>query len=269
MDSLSCKFRINIPKIIWQTGRDSYENLQYPLTNCANTWMQLNPDWEYRYADQKKKYSDIVEFGDQDFIELSEHLFGKYIADLWRYIMLYQHGGVYSDLDSICWLSLDMVEYNLVSLDTQVIVSNESGYNNLGNHAVYAKDNKTEYCSPCYEFSRIIKSGPQGKPTWMNNGAFAAIKESEVLKNVLDEVKYRFRLFKDLHKDGFDISHEMLRFTVDCSAFEVGVTKNENLISRTFINSIQSYVYNNSDKQMFRDIFADVQCYSYNKINFS
>ena len=264
----SLKINIDVPKIIWQTGIDEYSNLKYPFTLNVKTWQDLNPDWEYRYASQSQKYLDIYEYGDEELTELSKHLHGPFIADLWRYIMLYQYGGVYSDLDSINYISLETLRYNVTSPECQIIVSNNSGYSNRLNSPLYKLDDDIIDCPPCLKFSELISSGIYGQEMWMDNGAFASIKQSKPLKNVLNEIKFRFKTFKEIHENNFDYSHEMLRFVLDCSAFEVGVKKEENLISRTFIYDIQSY--NDYDGlKAFKDYFTDIHSYKTSKVLFS
>jgi hypothetical protein len=267
-DALQFKFRINVPKIIWQTGIDEYEDLKYPFNLNVKTWQDLNPDWEYRYASQSQKYLDIYEYADEELIELSKYLYGPFIADLWRYIMLYQHGGVYSDLDSINAVSLEILPTNVTSHECQTIVSNDSGYNNKLNSPIYFLNGEKLDCLPCLKFSELIVSGIYGQEKWLNNGGFAAIKNSKPLKNVLDEIKFRFKLFKEVHENNFDAGHEMLRFIVDCSAFEVGLKKEENLISKTFIYDVQSQGDYNGLK-VFKDFFININSYKISRILFS
>jgi hypothetical protein len=88
------------------------------------------------------------------------------------------------------------------------------------------------------------------------------------LKNVLDEIKFRFKLFKEVHENNFDAGHEMLRFIVDCSAFEVGLKKEENLISKTFIYDVQSQGDYNGLK-VFKDFFININSYKISRILFS
>jgi hypothetical protein len=264
--ALGYNISIEIPNIIWQTGKDDYESLEYPYNLNANTWQTINPNWEYRYANEEQKRNDIYNYGDQDFIELSKYLEGAFLADLWRYIMLYQHGGVYSDLDSINALSLDILPYNITSRKCETIVSNDGGYTNFG-PAVYNYSSKVRPCLPCLEFTEIIKTGVYGQDQWMNNNGFAAIPRSKPLEYVLDEVRRRFNIFKETHGNKIQGSHEIINHVVDCSAFEVGVTKDESLISRTFIYSVQSHG-NNNGKKLFKDYFTDVYSYTTSNVFF-
>jgi hypothetical protein len=264
--ALGYKLSIEIPKIIWQTGKDDYEALKYPHDLNVNTWQTINPNWSYRYANQEQKRNDIYNYGDQDFIELSKYLESAFLADLWRYIMLYQHGGVYADLDSINALSLDILPYNITTSRCQTIVSNDRGYTNFG-PTVYNYANQVKPCLSCLEFTKRIKTGVYGQDQWMNNNEFAAIARSKPLEYVLDEVRRRFNIFKETHNNNIKGTHEIINHVVDCSAFEVGVTKDESLISKTFIYAVQSHG-NNNGKKLFKDYFTDVYSYTTSNVFF-
>lgn len=268
-NALEFRFKVEIPKIIWQTGKDAYNELKYPFNINVTTWQKLNPDWEYRYADQNKTYEDIASYGDTELVDLSKYLDGPFLADLWRYIMLYQYGGVYADLDSINVIPLDILPYNITTKECQTIVSNNSGYSNYLNPAVYKYNHEVIPCPACLKFSSITETGIFSKRNWLENCGFAAIPRSKPLGYVLDEVKRRFLLFKELHNNDFDISHEMLKFIVDCSAFDIGIKKDENIISKTFMYDVQSHgpeEYNGL--KIFKNFFTDLSCYSFNKVFF-
>jgi hypothetical protein len=268
-NALNFRFKINIPKIIWQTGKDEYSKLKYPFNINVKTWQEINPEWEYIYADQNKKYQDIIEYGDKDFIELSNYLDGPFLADLWRYIMIYQYGGVYADLDSVNVIPLEILPYNITNYNCQAIISNGSGYSNYLNLPMYKFNYEMITCPGCLKFSELTNSSVFSQKTWLENCGFAAVKNSKPLLYVLDEVKRRFALFKELHHNGFDNSHEMLKVIVDCSAFEIGITKDESIISRTFVYDVQSHGEKSYEGlKLFKDFFTDIACYNFNKIFF-
>ena len=59
----------------------------------------------------------------------------QYQSDIWRYIVTYEHGGCYADMDSICRMPLDyMIE--TIGDDPEIIaVPEENG--NMGNNCNY------------------------------------------------------------------------------------------------------------------------------------
>src|SRR6185312_10747623 len=100
-----------IPKIIWQTMKTN--EVPVFMKSYADSWMQLNPEYEYRFCDDQ----DIVDFLKKDFPEYMQGYqnlkYGASKADLWRYLIMYKYGGVYADMDCMCknalrnWLNKD------------------------------------------------------------------------------------------------------------------------------------------------------------------
>jgi hypothetical protein len=95
---------MSIPKIIWQTHNYEYEDLPIHYKKIAQTWKNLNPDWEYRYVSHTER---------EDIIKKYPILWNYYPtqtgvcqADMWRYVVTYEHGGVYADMDSVCTKSI-------------------------------------------------------------------------------------------------------------------------------------------------------------------
>lgn len=89
-----------IPRIIWQTMKSNM--VPSLMKEYADSWINLNPEYEYRFFDD----ADIIEFISLQFPHfLSAYQSIKYgasKADLWRYLMMYKHGGVYADMDCKC-----------------------------------------------------------------------------------------------------------------------------------------------------------------------
>lgn len=89
------------PKIIHQTVEDK-NNISCEVLECMQTWKQRNPEHEHRLYDAK----DRLEFVRSNYPEL----LSVYVAlgtnveraDLWRYLALHKHGGVYADSDVRC-----------------------------------------------------------------------------------------------------------------------------------------------------------------------
>ncbi len=95
-----------IPKIIWQTHENKYNDLLPFQKNIINTWKNLNPKWEYRYVNAEERYLEVKQYGD---IAFNYYINADKIhqADIWRFITIYKYGGFYADLDSICTQSID------------------------------------------------------------------------------------------------------------------------------------------------------------------
>jgi hypothetical protein len=109
----------NIPKIIWQTHNYEYEDLPVPLKKIAQTWKNLNPDWEHRYVSHTQREEIIKKYPILwNYYPTQD---GVCQADIWRYVVTYEHGGVYADMDSIC---TEPISYCLSNLeDAEIFVS--------------------------------------------------------------------------------------------------------------------------------------------------
>lgn len=90
-----------IPKIIWQTHESNYKDLPDLYKTNSQTWKDGFPDWEYRYCSAEDRRNFIKEFF-PEYLYIYDHIkYGIYKADFWRYLIVYQFGGLYADMDSI------------------------------------------------------------------------------------------------------------------------------------------------------------------------
>jgi len=83
-------------------------------TIVKDRWKKLNPSWDI----QLSLDNDCIIFLKENFNEYVSCLFNKiqqgmYKADLWRLCKLYQHGGVYTDVDIIPYLNLDTLDKDI------------------------------------------------------------------------------------------------------------------------------------------------------------
>jgi len=92
-----------IPKIIWQTYKDPYDQLTPYMYEAIQTWKDVNPEYEHRYMDDFQAKEFIYENFGQEWLDIFNSLpVGVMRGDLWRYMIIYIHGGVYADLDTHC-----------------------------------------------------------------------------------------------------------------------------------------------------------------------
>lgn len=89
-----------VPRIIWQTMKTNL--VPVIMYDYASSWIELNPDYEYRLHDD----NDVIAFIKNDFPDYLEAYnkikYGASKADLWRYLIMYKYGGVYVDMDCRC-----------------------------------------------------------------------------------------------------------------------------------------------------------------------
>jgi len=85
-----------IPKKIFQTGGSC--EVTKGMYDAVHTWIDKNPDWEYYFFDDKACRDFIKEYFPKKVLDAYDNLIpGAYKADLWRYCVLYIHGGLYVD----------------------------------------------------------------------------------------------------------------------------------------------------------------------------
>lgn len=91
-------YKQEIPKKIFQTWKR--HSLSKGMYNAITSIIDRNPEYEYYLYDDSECRDYIQQnFGD-DIAELFDILVpGAFRADLWRYCILYQEGGVYIDAD--------------------------------------------------------------------------------------------------------------------------------------------------------------------------
>lgn len=90
-----------IPRTILQTFKT--RRVPAGLFGATKSWLELNPEYEYRFYDDDGCRTLIKEhFGEQTLACYESLTNGAFRADLWRYCALYVHGGVYADADTLC-----------------------------------------------------------------------------------------------------------------------------------------------------------------------
>ncbi|MEO0634383.1 MAG: glycosyltransferase [Pseudomonadota bacterium] len=95
-----------IPRVIHQT----FETATVPpgMARAADTWSALNPGfvWQFHDAVDRRTFIERHYGGDvaRAYAQLSN---GAFQADLWRYCLLHEQGGVYADIDMVCLADLE------------------------------------------------------------------------------------------------------------------------------------------------------------------
>lgn len=127
---------MDVPKIIWQTHNYEFDDLPIHLKQVTQNWKNLNPGWEYRYFSHNQRLESIKQYD----ILLESYLKQDPVtqSDIWRYIVTYEHGGVYADMDSVCIKPLDYLLKNVTDCDLLVVPAghNEGRPTNNANYAI-------------------------------------------------------------------------------------------------------------------------------------
>ena len=108
--SLEASFKM--PLNIYQT----WENNKVPkgMYKAIYTWINLNPEYTYNLYDSQDRLNYVINFNCNDFSFDNKELLYCYKnmaknaakADIWRYLILYDQGGVYTDIDTECLIPL-------------------------------------------------------------------------------------------------------------------------------------------------------------------
>lgn len=115
-----------IEKNIWQTYKLPLSDNPDYIKHTTMSWVEKNPSWSYNYlSDEDIRDFFLEEFG-KDWSNLIERkcIIPVMKADVWRVMALYQYGGMYADIDTICTDSIDnwIKEYSA----KKFLVSHES-----------------------------------------------------------------------------------------------------------------------------------------------
>jgi Glycosyltransferase sugar-binding region containing DXD motif len=124
---------MKIPKILWQTSQYEWSNIPDWLKLYVDTWQQHNPAWEYRYQSNLEFYRYLEKTYSYDLAKNFYNLPGYFKGDFWRFYVLGGVGGVYADIDTICYSAIDQLIDSLVDFtDASPTVStgNSNWYNN-------------------------------------------------------------------------------------------------------------------------------------------
>lgn len=106
-----CTEQSKIPKVIYQT----FEKDAIPFGLYLNTltWRLLNLNYDYYYFDNHACRNFILKnFSHKYLVAYDKLKFGAAKADLFRYLIIYQKGGLYSDIDAICLKPLKLFSRN-------------------------------------------------------------------------------------------------------------------------------------------------------------
>ena len=216
-----------ISKIIWQTHEWDYEDLPEIYKKTISTWQKLNPDWEYNYLNSSQRRRMIKDIRPSlldkydsysGYIYENNDIGGMLQCDLWRVACIYEYGGVYADLDTICLGPLN----NMLDLysDKDIVISS---------YFITKPQEELLDCSMSgipYNFQ--INSG----------SGFAGRKNSQMLKLMLDIIEGRKKYTKTFDSKWAIAHKEWEIFNTVC------MDANIDMISYDFRWSLHSSLFN-------------------------
>ncbi len=167
-----------IPKNIFQTHEYEYEELPDFMKAITETWIKMNPGWNYVYMGAKERRAYVKSFY-PELIKKYDRLQKMYQADMWRYIIVYNNGGCYADMDSICVMSLDEMlnqKYTNQEMVCTVPTLNKGEAKHRAQWFAEGGNPKND------EFK-----GPH-ESLYVNNSNFMSVKNSNILKMTINKM---------------------------------------------------------------------------------
>jgi mannosyltransferase OCH1-like enzyme len=145
-----------ITKKIFQTHEWDYCDLPENFKKTSMSWINLNPGWEYIYHNREERADFVLTYYPYLYESFLKYP-GMLQSDVWRYCIVYKYGGVYADMDSVCRKPLDYMleaytDEDLLAMDKDSVAS------------------------------------PEREKGYVNNSNFAAVKNSKVLKKVIEDL---------------------------------------------------------------------------------
>jgi mannosyltransferase OCH1-like enzyme len=99
---------MQIPKIIWQTSAEPYEELPEYIRIMTETWKEMNPEWDYQYVTNHDAGQWILDTYGTLYKDMYDYITVPFCkADFWRYLVLKINGGLYVDIDTVCLEPID------------------------------------------------------------------------------------------------------------------------------------------------------------------
>ncbi len=167
-----------IPKIIWQTYKDPYDLLPQYQKDAAQTWKDLNPEYEWHYMDDSQAKEFIYSEYGQEWLDIFNNCpVGVMRGDLWRYLVIYAFGGVYADLDTLCLSPID----NWLLNDKEFIVCPETS-EHFCQWTFAASAGNPILKSVLYEIKEAFKNPIYGQPHFVHIMTGPAIWTKGILK---------------------------------------------------------------------------------------
>ena len=115
----------NIPKFIYKTAHFKFSDIPSKMLDAFNETLSYSPNYLIIYFDDNDCDNFIKEFYPQYFDDYNQVVPGAFRADIFRLLILYKYGGIYSDAGQVFLKNID----NILEKDNDLIII---GTNALG-----------------------------------------------------------------------------------------------------------------------------------------
>ena len=100
---------MSIPKIIHQTWKTT--EVPPNFLNMVQSWRDKNPNWEHHFWTDEDLEALVRENYPKFLNIFKSYPRGVQRADAGRYLILHHCGGVYTDIDTTCLKSFDLLAH--------------------------------------------------------------------------------------------------------------------------------------------------------------
>lgn len=119
---------MELPKIIHQTARSA--DFAPLIGSCVDSLRKMNPEWEYRFYTDDDWKEVITSRSILTWDHLMRYPAGIQKSDIFRCAALYEHGGLYADVDVLGVRKIDSLidsarELGIVSEDTELVITTD------------------------------------------------------------------------------------------------------------------------------------------------
>jgi len=105
------------------------------MKKLTESWISHNPTYKYHLFDEDMRKKCIKEHFDENIYRAYCRIIpGGAKADLWRFCVLYIYGGVYIDIDTFCYNSIDIFLNEEIEFMSVVDLNNSP---NIGKHNLF------------------------------------------------------------------------------------------------------------------------------------
>lgn len=99
-----------IPKWIFKTGPMTEDAIPEVMKYIYREMAEKNPGYQFFYFSDQDCVDYIRDYYGEDYVKVYDSIVPTaYKADLWRYLILYKHGGCYGDFSQVMLASFDSI----------------------------------------------------------------------------------------------------------------------------------------------------------------
>jgi hypothetical protein len=199
-------------RIIWQTHEWEYKDLPDLYKKTSKTWQVMNPDWEYKYIPNSKIRDEIEKLNNEKLLmrfDESEGYMTK--SDIYREAMVYEYGGIWADMDSVCLFPIDKIikhneDKDMICISPIV----KFGMNSYDNYKVHSVDDA---------LNQLINGLESGY--WISNAVFLGKKHNKISEEIMTAITgswhFKESSYMGIRAELYEKYHEKMSLDLSCA----------------------------------------------------